>query len=126
MNLGKRSRWKKYLSSPITLVILVILTIIVARSSSNIGAKSELSYSRLAQAQAEYEKLQLRHKELSVKVTRLSSEEGLESEIRAKYRAVREGESVAVILDETTTTTASLGDLEDGGWLRHLLRKFGF
>lgn len=62
--------------------------------------KSATAGDRLALSEAAYERLSLRHDSLAAKVDYLSTSEGVESEIRTKFRAVEEGESVAVIVSE--------------------------
>jgi cell division protein FtsB len=125
MKYGNRSPWKRYISSPLALVFLLIIAGILARASFNINQKSALSASRLAQAQAEFQKLKERQTDLTEKVGRLSSEDGLESEIRAKYRAVKEGESVAVIIDESATTTPNATSTYQAAWWKRVLRRIG-
>jgi cell division protein FtsB len=123
MKYGNRSPWKRYMSSPLALILSIILLIFVAKASFGINQKSAMSASRLAQAQTEFNKLKSRQDDLSNKVGHLSSDGGLESEIRSKYRAIKEGESVAVIVDDvkapsSTTITASVVDTKQSFWSR--------
>lgn len=69
------------------------------RAVLNINHKSETSKDRLAQAQMELANLEARQQEVSSKVAQLSTEQGIEAEVRTKFHAVKEGESVAVIID---------------------------
>ena len=104
MRYGKRSIWKRIISSPFTLAAVVVLFIVLARSTWNMYQKAHLSDTRLEQANSELAKLAQRQDELSQKVVYLSTEQGIEAEIRTKYHAVKEGESVAVIVDDQRQT----------------------
>ncbi len=127
MKYGNRSPWKRHLASPLALILSFILVILLARASFSISQKSTLSASRLAQAQVEFQKLKTRQEDLSNKVGKLSSDGGLESEIRSKYRAIKEGESVAVIVDDNKgTSTATTSVPTKSGWWRRMMSKIGF
>ncbi|MES2215848.1 MAG: septum formation initiator family protein [Patescibacteria group bacterium] len=125
MKYGNRSPWKKYVTSPITLALLIIILVVLVRATSNISHKAELGAAKLAQAQAEYQKLEDRQADLSTKVTHLSSEDGLESEIRAKFRAVKEGESVAVIVDDQQAAVVEATSTVKVGWWKKFMGFFG-
>jgi cell division protein FtsB len=130
MRYGNRSPWKRIITSPISCTVLLIVLFFLAKATWNIKEKAELSSLKLTQAQTELAKLKDRQTELSVKVARLSSEEGFEAEIRSKYPAIREGESVAVIIEEDSQLANASGastteDLNKKGWWRKLLAFFG-
>jgi len=117
MKYRNRSTWKSIFGSPITLVLALVALGFFAKAAWNVHQKAELSAARLAQAQHEFAKLQERQRDLSFKVERLSTEEGIEAEIRTKYRAVKADESVAVIVDDKSTTAdlASAGNASTTG-----------
>lgn len=62
----------------------------------------------------EIEELKGRQIELIMFQERLKTEEGIEYEIRKKFGVARPGESVAIIVEDNSTTTATLG--ESGFW----------
>ncbi len=126
MKYGKRSPWKKMLSSPFALIALVIVCGILVRATWNINQKASVGSVRLSHAQAEFSKLEQRKNDLSGKVNKLSNDEGLEAEIRTKYRAVKEGESVAVIVENQAAAAAGVVATSTEGWFRRLLHKIGF
>ncbi len=61
--------------------------------------KLTLSKTRLETTAMELTKLEDHQDDLANKIKYLSTEQGIEAELRTKYRAIREGESVAVIVD---------------------------
>jgi len=126
MKYGNRPLWKKVMSSPVVLLVLLIVCVFLAKATRNLHIKAQTSEARLAQVHMELAKLENRETELSEKVAKLSTSEGLETEIRSKYRAVKEGESLAVIIDDdriSATNTASSTSSE--GWFKRLLHKVG-
>jgi cell division protein FtsB len=105
MKYGNRSIWKKIVYSPTVLFILIILFILISRSAWNIYSRTDISADKLEQSRSELNKIKERKAELEARISRLSNDEGLEAEIRSKYRAVKSGEKVAVIVDENNPTT---------------------
>lgn len=127
MKYGNRAHWKRYLASPVALIFLLLVLFVLARATFRLTAKADSGEVRLAQAQAEYQKLEQRKADLSIKVEKLSTTEGLESEIRAKYRAVKDGESVAVIIDEEHSAAAlNASSTVKVGFFRRVWRKLGW
>ena len=129
MRYGNRSPLKKVLSSPITLIVAALLVVVLGRAAWNIHQKAVVSGMKLDQAQAELTKTQASETDLQGKVAELSTPEGVEAEIRTKYRAVRPGESVAVIVDDPATTSTSTMDVDASAsisWWGRLMRFFGF
>lgn len=117
MKYGNRSpKWKKVISSPFTIVILLVVVVVLIKAVSNIEDKEAHIDDKLASAQNEYQKLIEREATLRERVGFLSTEEGVEAELRAKYKAVADGEMVAVILEDkdnnasgTASSTVKLG-----------------
>ncbi|MFA6315049.1 MAG: hypothetical protein WC648_01620 [Candidatus Paceibacterota bacterium] len=134
MKYGKRSVWVKIRSSPIFVVVLVVLVGILAKATWSMNAKNNISEERLALARQEIDKLEERRSDLSYRVSYLSTEMGIESELRTRYRAVKDGESVAVIVDRSESDGSSVSSTSslqsnigaDIGWWSSLIQKFGF
>ncbi len=132
MKYGNRSIAKRIIASPIAMVVGLVLLIVLIKAGWNIYSKAELSSERLSQAQTELSKLQARQIELSTRVGMLSTEQGLDTEIRTKYHAVKEGESVAVIVDENKAGVAAAASASmtqattSISWWRKMLQIFGF
>lgn len=127
MKYGNRSVWKRIVRSPATFVVVLIAFIFVGRSAWSMYDKANLSKSRLEQAAVTLAELDAHDKSLSEKVAYLSTEQGVESEIRTKFLAAQEGESVAVIVGDTKP----VNDLQASStmvrvsWWRRVLRMIG-
>lgn len=130
MKYGNRSLLKRLVASPVALVVAAVLLAVLAKAGWNLYEKAQVSSGRLEQAQAELAKLRDREAKLSDTVGYLSTERGLENEIRSKYHAIREGESVAVIVDDSKTAAVVNASMTQAtssvGWFRRMLRVFGF
>lgn len=100
----KKKRIRRVLYSPIVLLTLAIIFVILFRSSWGIYHKERLSSVNLEKEKIELEKLSLREKNLNSSLAYLKTEQGIENEIRSKFRVVKEGEKVAVIIDDEATT----------------------
>jgi cell division protein FtsB len=139
MKYGKRSPWKKIISSPLTLFILLITFIVLTKAALSIHEKALLSETKLEIAKTELADLKAHQQNLANKISYLSTDQGVEAELRTKYRAVKDGESVAVILDDqtanvnnTVTSTVNAANKDNAstttakvGWFGRMLRMIG-
>jgi hypothetical protein len=129
---SNRSTWNRIISSPLSTLVLILLTFIIGRAVFNIYQKAGISEAKLNQAELELAKLTQYKNEISERVGNLSTEQGLETEVRTKYHAVKQGESVAVIVDDsqlaniTNASTSSQISTLTIPWWRKLMRRFGF
>ncbi len=127
MKNGKQGTMRKLLSSPISLIIVLFAFVVLWKASSNIYEKVLISRTKLNQAQAEFSKLEFREKDLGSQVSRLSTEQGIDAEIRSKYKGVRPGEFVAVIIgDSQVASTSNASSTASVGWFGAVLQRFGF
>lgn len=114
------------MSSPIAIIILAILLIFMLRGVWGVYGKSSAAADRLAQAQASLDALKAHESDLERQVSYLSTDQGVESEIRSKFRAALPGESVAVIIDGTPTSTDNVPVVVPAkSWWMKLLSVFG-
>ena len=127
--------WKRLLASPVTLIIVLVIFVVLARAAWAMIGRAKLANERLSQAQAQYAKLEDSQAKLSNEVTELSSPGGIEADLREKYHAVTPGESVAVIVDSPSGNDSnadqSAGALNvsttapAGNWWHRFLDFFG-
>ena len=126
MKYGNHTPWQKILESPITIILLLILIFFLAKAVWNIHRKDSFSAAKLDQANAELAQLEASQADLSKKVAYLSTDQGVDAEIRSKYLAVQRGESVAVIVGDASTTLASTTPAgSQSGWFDRLLQFLG-
>ena len=127
MRYGNSPKWKRVLSSPLTLLAAFLVFSFLTKVTWNIYAKADQSQIKLNQLQAELSKISNTENDLSNKVIYLSSDDGKAAEVRTKYHAVRDGEMVAVIIDDTPkpsgTTSALVASPEH--WWKKLFQVIG-
>lgn len=92
------NRWKRAL----TLCLLLLLLGLFGHSVKNVYMKKRGAESALAKMQSEKKVLEERKEFLEQSINRLSTEEGVEFEIRRKLNMAEAGESVAFILEGET------------------------
>jgi cell division protein FtsB len=103
---------KTFLSSPITLVFALIVLVFVARSAWQMNIKSRDIESKKTLADMKLTELQKEEMRLTQDIEYLSTEEGVEYYLRSKYKAVKPGESVAIIIESETTTATATPDIK--------------
>lgn len=112
----QKKKIRRILYSPIVLIILAIILIILIKGVWSVYNKERLSSENLEQERTELAKLENREKSLASSFDYLKTDQGIESEIRTKFRAVKEGEKVAVIVDEKTPTSSATTTQKHGFW----------
>jgi cell division protein FtsB len=126
MQNGNYTSWKKILSSPIAFFLVLVVFVVLARSAWNMYKSAEVSSTKLAHSEAELSRLQSDQEALVAKVAVLSTPAGVENELRSKYRAVKEGESVAVIVKDDKPVAPQATSTSKVSWWRSVVGFFGF
>lgn len=118
--------WKRITSSPIVLIVAIIALFFLARSVWNVHKGSNIVAFKLDEAQSELSHLNDQQGVLTGKIAQLSTPQGVESELRTKYRAVKEGEFVAVVLDVDKPTVMVATSTPQLGWWDRFVGFLGF
>jgi len=105
LDFQRKRNFRKILYSPLVIIPMAILFVILASGVWGVYNKSKLSSANLLREQLELAKLEDRQRNLATSIDYLKTEQGLEDEIRTKFRAVKEGERIAVIIDGDKGTT---------------------
>jgi len=116
MEFQRKKKIRRILYSPITLIILAIIFIIILKATWGVYKKEYISSENLDKEKVELAKLQSRQKDLAQAISYLNTDEGVENEIRTKFRAVKEGENLAVIIDAIATRTPEKASTTRGFW----------
>ena len=114
----KKKKLRKILYSPIVLLLLAILFVLLFRGVWGVFQKERISAQNLEKERNEFEKLVLREKNLAASLDYLKTDQGVENEIRTKFRAVKDDEQVAVIIDNQATGTEQAATTTRGFWYR--------
>jgi cell division protein FtsB len=116
LEFDQKKKLKKFLYSPLMRLVLAVLVIFVARGAWNVYGKQSHSRESYERVVAEYEKLKERHTALVRDIEKLDTEQGKEEEIRKKFRLVKEGENIAIIVDESNKAPKEATTTEKGFW----------
>ena len=110
-----KERRKRYLYSPIVLLLLSILVFFMAKGAASVMNKERESRAKVSELDKESQKLESRQKMLQANIGKLETEEGGIEEIRQKFNVTREGENVTIIVDnqEKLNTTS-----KDATWYK--------
>ncbi|MGB8816274.1 MAG: septum formation initiator family protein [Minisyncoccia bacterium] len=116
MDFQQKRKIKSVMYSKVTLFILLIIFIFLAKGAWGIYIKAQSSRNSLAETNKEYTDLETRENMLTGNIARLKTEEGIEAEIRSKYSVAKSGEVSIVIVDKDATNTTNKGGSGSGFW----------
>ena len=91
----------------ITLVLLALLVLFAVRSVWGVYQKQRESMALRTQAQLYVNELSAREAELHTQIDQLATTEGVESEIRSKFSVAKEGENMAIVVDDEGSATST-------------------
>ncbi len=120
----ERRRIKKFLHSRYAIAILAIVCLLLARSLWGIYVKYEKSKAIADRMRTDATTLQTRQDALQSSIDSLATQEGKEKEIRDRFGAVKDGEKMIVLVDDTATGDPS-NLPEPEGWWSRILSFFG-
>lgn len=98
--LRKKTWWQHIVMSPISIAVLLILSVMFGFAVHDRYVVEREMALRLAKSEAELERETYRRAELAKKVEKLNTQQGIESEIRKNFDVAREGETVVVLVEE--------------------------
>jgi hypothetical protein len=95
-----------------SLIILVLLTLLLAKGAWGIFMKERESARVVRELEEKVEQVEGREAELEAAIARIQTEDGLIEEIKGKFSVTRPGEHVAIVVDERLkpTTTEESGE----------------
>ncbi len=102
---NRKKTYKKFIYSPLALLLLFLILLVFIRAVFDVYKKERVSDQYLKKEQEQLASMTSRQKELSQSVDYLKTDKGVEVELRSKFRVVREGESVAVIVDNDASSS---------------------
>ena len=108
---------KRALYSWPALLVLSVATFFLAKGAVGIMTIERSNAARVKSLEQKTLELSLKEDEFKKSIAKLGSEEGILEEIKKKFSATREGEYIAVIVDERTKATSSE---ESASWYRKL------
>jgi cell division protein FtsB len=116
--LRERQRLRRYLYSWLSLGALLVIAFFLVKGAFGIIQIERKSAERVRELEKEAAELSLREDKLRTEIEHLKTPEGVVDAIKDKFSVTREGEYVAIIVDERSQATSS--EKETGGWLAGL------
>ena len=95
----RKRKMESTLYSPAVIVVLILLIIFIGHSVLSAYQKSEYSTQEADRLQARLESLKNEKERLANSYKFINTKEGIEAELRSKYRVASQGEKVAIIID---------------------------
>ncbi|MEK7642295.1 MAG: hypothetical protein AAB392_00665 [Patescibacteria group bacterium] len=103
LNAKTKEKWKHIILFTFLLFIIVVLS----NSVRKVYNKKKSAEETLVRMQLEAVDLERRQKLLENMEDRLSTKEGLEFELKKKFNVVRQGESVAIVVESENNSSGS-------------------
>ena len=120
--LQRKQRIKKWLYSWPSLLLLALIAFFLAKGAVGMIIKERQSAERVAGLEEKSGALALREESVGEGIKRLQTEEGILEEIKEKFSVTREGECVAIIVDDTPKT--AITGTSTAEWLKGRWEKF--
>ena len=81
------------------IAFLLVIAVFLAGATWEIRQKERLAWREREYARGHYEEVSTRHEALVERLENLSTERGMEEELRKRFPVAREGEEVVVLID---------------------------
>jgi cell division protein FtsB len=107
---------RKVMYSRITIFIFFIIVIFLVREVYDIYKKERMSAKSVASVEDNYNDLKNRQNMLKSEIERLNTDKGIEEEIRSKFSVAKPGETVVVVIDNSSSTSTDSESVEKGFW----------
>lgn len=98
-----RKKLRRVLYSPFLLIVLFVALFFFSRATFSLWQKSAETKDTLSALINEKEALKTKKENLAARVAALGTDKGVEEAIREKFRVVKEGEGVIVVVDQKDT-----------------------
>jgi cell division protein FtsB len=98
---------KKVVYSRMTILVLFILLIFLAKATYDIYQREQLSIADYGSVKKQYDDLESRQALLNNEIAQLSTQAGVEEQIRDRFSVAKPGEEVITVVDQASTTMPS-------------------
>lgn len=112
----KQPKKRSILHSPLALLVFAFFLIVFLFNTAGLIRKNHETAQNKARAVAENEKLLKQKEEISKDIDNLSDPKYTEEIIREKFGAVKEGEGVVIVVDDTTNAETAVAASAQGGF----------
>jgi len=100
----------------VIILALIFLLFILGRGTLNMFEKNKEAKKNLEDTQKNLEVLVDRKENLEKEISRLSTERGIDDEIRTKFQVTKEGEKMIVLVNSPESTTTEVVEEKESFW----------
>lgn len=126
LGVRRKYRIRRFLGSGVSFVVVLLLLIVFVQAAVGMYAKAREAKEKRDLSISELKRLQARETDLQTEISRLSSERGVEEELRGRYFVAKEGERVAVVNITSSESESTSGNPEKKGFWKKFLSAVGF
>jgi len=119
--LKNKNKFKKIFYSWPVFVLLLAIVLLVASGVWGVSKSERTSCGKKDSSEERYDKLEDKSDNLLSEIESLKTEKGRESEIRDKFRVVKEGEQLAIILKSVDDPECEVVEENDGNLWKKIL-----
>ena len=123
--LKNKNKIKKVIYSWPVLVLLFLMILLVGKGVWGVYKSEKISRQSRQLSGEEYKRLQDRSDLISLEIEMLETEKGIEAEIRDKFRVVKEGEQLAIIINSADELKEQVKEEKEKFWTK-ILNLFKF
>ncbi len=120
MDFQQKRKVRKALYSRITIFLLLIAVIFLARATYHIYTTEKISAENYASVLKNYNNLETQKAALRSEINKLSTESGQEEEIRSKFSVAKPNEAVVLVINGTSSNPASSTNQNTSLWQKFL------
>lgn len=103
---AKDKKVNKLIYSRAALLLVIVVVLMLGLSVISVFQKRQEAHTKAQSAENEYNTLLDRRAHTEAEIKRLQTDTGVEQAIRDKYRAVKDGEELVVVVDKTDQANA--------------------
>jgi len=107
LDIQQKRKLRTLMYHRITLVVLALVVAVFLHSTWAVYSKKEESKLLMNSSKESLVKLKDRESQLSDKISRLDTEEGIEEEIRSKFSVAKDNEAMVVVVEGSEKATSS-------------------
>lgn len=111
--------------SPLVLIVLLIISVFLTRATWQVYTHERVSMQNRERLENELAMVKDREAILKEQVAALETPKGVEDEIRSKFNVAKEGEQVAIIVNDTNATSATSTPVKEKTWWQKFVGFFG-
>ncbi|MCG2694682.1 septum formation initiator family protein [Candidatus Parcubacteria bacterium] len=120
MDFEEKKIIKSIIYSRISLVVIFILLVLVAKGAWNAYSDAKITQGNRKSAEIQFAELEKRESDILFEIEQLNTQEGKEKEIRSKFSVVKEGENMIMIVDPKDDNQKENDNENAGIWKKFL------